>query len=238
MKKKQLFYVLMLLLFFQYSCSEGDDMEMMEGEVASCTDGIQNQDETGVDCGGRCSVCGPSSEYYFLGNFGEESVLTEERGTLALIGGTNTDSGNDFCSIGYFMAINDLFDDDHVPIIGIGFANVYVRNTFCDFEDIFDTFPTFFDSGFYDFYEENASGFPKGVAVSYRDKDGKDWNSSNGVQPSSSSFEITSSEAVTPNVAGNLVQKVSGKVSCTLYDASGNSIKLENGEFVYRYSYD
>lgn len=84
---------------------------------------------------------------------------------------------------------------------------------------------------------ESASGFSKGIAVSYRDKDGKDWNLSNGVQPSGSSFEVISSEAVTPNGTGDLIQKVSGKVSCTLYDASGNSIKLENGEFVYSYAY-
>jgi hypothetical protein len=33
-----------------YSCKDEDDS-------ATCSDGIQNQDETGVDCGGPCAAC-------------------------------------------------------------------------------------------------------------------------------------------------------------------------------------
>lgn len=236
MKKTKLFYVLMVLLFFQYSCSNNDIDEMGE-DLMSCTDGIQNQNETGIDCGGECDACAPSSEYYFKGDFGGESVLTEERGSVTFLGGTNTDAGNNLCSVGYFMAISDIFDTDYVPIVGIGFANVYLRNSNCDYDEIYEKFPTFFDPGTYDFYEENVSGFSKGIAVAYVDMDGKEWNSTNGAQPNLSSFEIMSSESVTPSTAGNLIQKISGKVNCTLYDFNGNSIKLENAEFVFRYSY-
>jgi len=186
----------------------------MGEDLVSCTDGIQNQNETGIDCGGECDACAPSSEYYFKGDFGGESVLTEERGSVTFLGGTNTDAGNNLCSVGYFMAISDIFDTDYVPIVGIGFANVYLRNSNCDYE-----------------------GFSKGIAVAYVDMDGKEWNSTNGAQPNLSSFEIMSSESVTPSTAGNLIQKISGKVNCTLYDFNGNSIKLENAEFVFRYSY-
>ncbi len=37
------------------SCSEGDDMPTEQ--LATCTDGIQNGTETGVDCGGACASC-------------------------------------------------------------------------------------------------------------------------------------------------------------------------------------
>ncbi len=51
-------------LLFYMSCTKKD--------VESCTDGIQNQDETGVDCGGPCTACnkiflctGNSANNYF-----------------------------------------------------------------------------------------------------------------------------------------------------------------------------
>ncbi|HSP12641.1 MAG TPA: hypothetical protein VLO29_08945 [Salegentibacter sp.] len=37
------------------SCSEDDDMPIEQ--LATCTDGIQNGTETGVDCGGACAPC-------------------------------------------------------------------------------------------------------------------------------------------------------------------------------------
>jgi len=49
----------MLTLFFLacslfiISCSPDEDIE----PTATCTDGIQNQNETGVDCGGTCDPC-------------------------------------------------------------------------------------------------------------------------------------------------------------------------------------
>ena len=33
-----------------------------EGTQPSCTDGIQNQDETGIDCGGQCPICYPQDD--------------------------------------------------------------------------------------------------------------------------------------------------------------------------------
>ena len=58
MKKSFLFYAGTLLLAViltagLYSCKKK--------EKESCTDGIQNQGETGVDCGGPCASCASSS---------------------------------------------------------------------------------------------------------------------------------------------------------------------------------
>lgn len=41
------------------------------GEVASCNDGIQNQDETGIDCGGSCGLCYAGTTYY-VSNGGDD----------------------------------------------------------------------------------------------------------------------------------------------------------------------
>jgi hypothetical protein len=34
-----------------------DDVSLTTNAAASCSDGVQNQDETGVDCGGACPAC-------------------------------------------------------------------------------------------------------------------------------------------------------------------------------------
>lgn len=34
--------------------------------LATCSDGVQNQDETGIDCGGSCSACKMSNNYIYI----------------------------------------------------------------------------------------------------------------------------------------------------------------------------
>jgi hypothetical protein len=51
MKKFSLFNVLFLCLALMVaSCGKEDNK-------GTCSDGIKNQDETGIDCGGVCGVC-------------------------------------------------------------------------------------------------------------------------------------------------------------------------------------
>ena len=56
MKKLFSFYFALLLLVgvssVYYGCKKKDTTP-----AATCTDGIQNQNETGVDCGGTCTAC-------------------------------------------------------------------------------------------------------------------------------------------------------------------------------------
>jgi hypothetical protein len=62
-----------------FSCKDED-------ENATCTDGIQNQDETGVDCGGICTACkvGVHGEWKsypvapILANFADSIIATFE----------------------------------------------------------------------------------------------------------------------------------------------------------------
>lgn len=53
--KKLLFTLTALTGLFFTSCNSDDENPMVA--VATCTDGIQNGDETGVDCGGTCTPC-------------------------------------------------------------------------------------------------------------------------------------------------------------------------------------
>lgn len=50
-------------LFF-IGCSKDDD-DSDKANVATCSDGIQNQNETGVDCGGVCTPCASASPISF-----------------------------------------------------------------------------------------------------------------------------------------------------------------------------
>ena len=56
--KKRMFFIILITSFF-ISCSSADNSKPIIVPItASCTDGIQNGDETGVDCGGTsCNSC-------------------------------------------------------------------------------------------------------------------------------------------------------------------------------------
>lgn len=51
--KNLLLLSLLFATLFTVSCSKDDN----DDTVATCTDGLQNQGETGVDCGGPCGAC-------------------------------------------------------------------------------------------------------------------------------------------------------------------------------------
>ena len=57
------FLALVALSGLAFSCSNDDDTPMDQTDdmaVATCSDGMQNGDETGVDCGGSCTPCDTS----------------------------------------------------------------------------------------------------------------------------------------------------------------------------------
>ena len=57
MEMKALTYLVCFVLFcgFIFVSCESDDVEITE--VITCDDGVQNGDETGIDCGGSCPPC-------------------------------------------------------------------------------------------------------------------------------------------------------------------------------------
>ncbi len=57
--------VIYFSLFLMGCAKEEDPIDKgSANNVASCSDGIQNQDETGIDCGGVCPPCAASSSEF------------------------------------------------------------------------------------------------------------------------------------------------------------------------------
>ena len=84
MKKFKLINLILLTGLLATSCGSDDDGAVIQDPVASCTDGIQNQDETGVDCGGVCQACDenpdPTPEPVTLGGLIEtDYTMTNDR---------------------------------------------------------------------------------------------------------------------------------------------------------------
>ena len=63
MKFKNLFFILAVSAVI-FSCKKDDD----GNTPSTCSNGIRDNDETGIDCGGSCTACAISSTtYYFDG---------------------------------------------------------------------------------------------------------------------------------------------------------------------------
>ena len=59
MKKYMIITLFMLLLSLMGACSQKQDVEKEEKnpEEPTCMDGVQNQEESDIDCGGSCVHC-------------------------------------------------------------------------------------------------------------------------------------------------------------------------------------
>ena len=64
---------------FLASCEDDDNVIVDEMETPTCTDGIMNGDETGVDCGGTCTPCEEGME---LGRRAELYVTNNSNGHI------------------------------------------------------------------------------------------------------------------------------------------------------------
>ena len=58
------------------SCSSDDSDIQLEAEAGTCTDGVQNGDETGIDCGGSCISCDTAIDNPDSYSFEREGVNT------------------------------------------------------------------------------------------------------------------------------------------------------------------
>ncbi|CAM4115517.1 hypothetical protein ZORO111903_01710 [Zobellia roscoffensis] len=77
LKTKNFVKVLAMVAAISFtSCSSDDNApdDGEDGKVPTCTDGIKNGDETGIDCGGTCTACDAAAEGTTL-----TGTLTEER---------------------------------------------------------------------------------------------------------------------------------------------------------------
>jgi hypothetical protein len=93
--KKPILFINALVILFSISMNSGCKKEKDTTDL--CTDGIQNQNETGVDCGNSCNTCTASAFRiktitYFDGSVSAYSYDNQGRVTSLAI--TSTTSGN------------------------------------------------------------------------------------------------------------------------------------------------
>jgi len=84
--KTLLLSAIMLASLFMISCDKDDDPM----EVPTCDDGIQNADETGVDCGGNCKPCQleiQNPDTYTFERNGESTIDFSGQATRLKMGG-------------------------------------------------------------------------------------------------------------------------------------------------------
>ena len=100
----------------------------------------------------------------------------------------------------------------------------------------FEIFNAFFEKGSYNYYNlsSDGTGDLNGIEIQWTDSNGVEWSTSKGTGiQTGSTCTITDVLATGKNAAGNFTKvKVRILFSCTLYDASGNSMKVEQGVFV------
>ncbi len=63
------------MLSLTLSCSDDDPQEMEMVMNPTCTDGVMNGDETGIDCGGSCTPCMDGMEPDFSGTFEQQDHM-------------------------------------------------------------------------------------------------------------------------------------------------------------------
>src|SRR5680860_488516 len=77
LKSIAIYGMLALCLTFVVSCD--DEENLTAKNLATCTDGIMNGDETGIDCGGTCAPCEEGME---LGRRAELYVTNNANGDI------------------------------------------------------------------------------------------------------------------------------------------------------------
>lgn len=226
MKSLRLVNVLLLLSVILWCLSCGGDSEEEMVIAESCSDGIRNQDETGVDCGGVCDLCGPPSDgYYFYGVLDGEELVYK---------GLN---GFGYIPRGGCGQISEAFNSGTwVEGIVAGTAGVSVGFT------KYDGGNTVSSNFLYDMIEERSYDYtpldpdnPFGcqdtrtlAEVRWDDGQGNIWLSSGGDQ-TGSTFEVTFKET---GVTGTTSIQVDGTFTCKVYLLGGSGEKtIESGSF-------
>jgi len=193
----------LLLLFGFFACTpEEDDDDGVD--VINCTNGVQDGDETGVDCGGQCSPCQVDlvTQNSITGIFKEKdfSIMADEDNYR----GTNTSSFTSQCAISYFNTIRRYVGgalDTDAPGAVIVFNDIYLGDYECS--EIIG-YPEYFFTGKNPLEEPGNPGF--GLKIDWTDSEGIFWFSHKVEQGEDQFFDIYTIEKVNPfNEASPLV---------------------------------
>jgi len=234
MKNGLLFLLLLGMLSLTYSCGEDEEPIV---EVDLCTDGIQNGEETDVDCGGTCDACPtpePTREYYMKGYVDGKYKLLQEGSNNRIFTGSAGASGCT-ASFGTDLADVDFFSGEFAEgkaIFGLYYNEVdFGQDPFCDLGSYFHTL---FPVGEYPFSEDGKT-IGRSMYIFWSGEDGVSWVSGKKAQGSTAKFELTGSEQVF-DLGANYTRKLTGRVVCKLYNEKGDSIDIDV-EFVHKIYY-
>jgi len=163
----------------------------------------------------------PSSDaaYFFVGKLDGSTVKYEVTGTndTEMSNSNGGSIGPPDCTFDYGCAIGSF--DAGQPYFSVDFPGLFSG----DCGDEASIFPTLFPSGNWPFGDNQGQ-----VVVSWFD--GTDlWSSAGGAQTGGAVFNVSGTEFM-PTPFGDYMT-VRGTVSCTLYDSTGASKKLEAGNF-------
>lgn len=206
-RTKSFFVFLLLASVILYSCNPDDTTEMEE-EMATCSDGIQNQDETGVDCGGSCDPCiigPPTSGYYFYGII--DGVEIDGAGING-VGGE--DCGGDNTHLG--------FAGWYILSQGINGAEVGVIHKFNQLPSTFAGYHVMYAEGSRDYGDCDQD--KAGVVLSWLDDNNETWTTLGGSQ-NGSSFEITYRKPLD----SSLITVIEADFNCKLYKVGSTEVK-------------
>lgn len=169
-----------------------------------------------------------TSEYFMKADVDGSNVNLQEnddyKGVISNTGSVDASGeGPATCYNDYGGGISHFDAPSDNPSLSLNFIE-HIVVVGCEDEELFvDSF----EIGDY-FY---ASGSNSGVAINYYDGDNS-FSSLFGDQ-SESTFTLESKEQISTTPTGEIVMKISGTFSCTVYDlfGSGESKVLENGSF-------
>lgn len=139
--------------------------------------------------------------------------------------GSSTDGVNNLISVDPGSVLYN-FQNATAPHSGIHFMNNDFALTDYSSDNV-AALATIFTMGAHDYSLINTS--TKGVQFDYS-ANNVEWSTEKMAQPSSSSFEITTSEAST-NILGGDQREVKGTFNCKIYNDSGASKNITNGQF-------
>ena len=217
MKLEKVYVLALILGLLAFGCSKDDDT--IEEPQISCTDGIQNGNETGVDCGGDCGLCGPpTSGFYFYGVIdGEEVIVSGANATGAGLYSCDANIEIHNNGGGWILDISNLNRVDASVWFYKGFPRLDPP------ED--DDFYAMFAEGNYSYEPLNGCDATTIEAeISWTDDADQVWASSAGSQ-AGSTFTITDR-----GPSNGFTAIISGEFSCKLYN--GTKVKtLESGKF-------
>jgi hypothetical protein len=108
MKIKNLLYLICLAISF-FSCKRNSEIdELGKNETAqyplTCYNKIQDQDETGIDCGGKCKSCATGAPATPSCTVSENTMIVNNVTYTALVGGSDS---------GAYYTINGIFNSSN-----------------------------------------------------------------------------------------------------------------------------